>query len=141
LCNDITIPYDGYFPTVKGLNLVNNTNENKHAEGKLKHNSSASDFVRAIWAFTCSLYKTSFKYKANHLGLLIFDEPSQHDMANSDMNNFLKELSTYKNAQTIVFASFGERDDIYKEETKDLGKFKLIDFSKLRKIFVYKSEI
>nr|WP_321226249.1 hypothetical protein [uncultured Psychroserpens sp.] len=142
--NEISIPYDGYFPTVQGLNLVKNyddKSEDKKIEGKLKHNSSASDFVRAIWAYTISLYKTSVVYNANHPKLLIFDEPSQHDMANRDMNNFLTELSSYKNGQSIVFASFGERDDNFKEETKGIQKFNLIDLSKLTKIFKFQSEL
>lgn len=138
--DDISIPHDGYFPTVRGLNLVKNFDDKK-AEGKLKHNSSASDFVRAIWAYSCALYKTSVKFNTNHPRLLIFDEPSQHDMANSDMNSFLDELSSYKNGQSIVFASFGERDDNFKEETRGVEKFNLIDFSQLEKIFKFQSEL
>lgn len=142
--SEISIPYDGYFPTVQGLNLVKNFDDNKEdkkIEGKLKHNSSASDFVRAIWAYTTALYKTSMKFNSNHPKLLVFDEPSQHDMANRDMNNFLNELSSYTNGQSIVFASFGERDENFKEETKGIEKFHLIDLSKLPKIFKFQSEL
>ncbi|WP_299667208.1 hypothetical protein [uncultured Polaribacter sp.] len=142
--NEISIPYDGYFPTVQGLNLVKNFDdkkEEKKIEGKLKHNSSASDFVRAIWAYTSALYKTSVKFNSNHPKLLVFDEPSQHDMANRDMNNFLAELSSYSNGQSIVFASFGERDENFKEETKGIENFHLIDLSKLTKIFKFQSEL
>ena len=142
--NEISIPYDGYFPTVQGLNLVktfDNKKDEKKTEGKLKHNSSASDFVRAIWAYTSALYKTSVKFNSNHPRLLIFDEPSQHDMANRDMNNFLMELSSYSNGQSIVFASFGERDENFKEETKGIDNFHLIDLSKLTKILKFQSEL
>ena len=142
--NEISIPYDGYFPTVQGLNLVktfDDKKEEKKIEGKLKHNSSASDFVRAIWAYTSALYKTSVKFNSNHPRLLVFDEPSQHDMANRDMNNFLTELSSYSNGQSIVFASFGERDENFKEETKGIENFHLIDLSKLTKIFKFQSEL
>ena len=138
--NEVSIPYDSYFPTVKGLNLVKGA-ESKPVDGKLKHNSSASDFVRAIWAYTCALYNTSRKFNANHPALLMFDEPSQHDMANSDMNSFLHELSNYQFGQSIVFASFGERDENYKEETKGLGEFNLIDLSAYEKIFIFQGEI
>lgn len=138
--NEVWIPMDSYFPTVKGLNLVKNIDDKK-VEGKIKHNSSASDFVRAIWAYTCALYKTSAKFDGNHPKLLVFDEPSQHDMANSDMNSFLKELGIYKKGQTLVFASFGERDEIFEEETKGLGNFNLVDFSSLYKIFKFQNDI
>jgi len=138
--NEVSIPTDGYFPTVLGLNLVKNVDD-KRVEGKIKHNSSASDFVRAIWAYTCALYKTSAKFNGNHPKMLVFDEPSQHDMANSDMNSFLKELSIYKKGQSIVFASFGETNDIFNDETKDIDKFNLVDFSSLEKIFKFQSNI
>ena len=142
--NEISIPYDGYFPTVQGLSLVktyDDKKEEKKIEGKLKHNSSASDFVRAIWAYTSALYKTSVKFNSNHPRLLVFDEPSQHDMANRDMNSFLMELSSYSNGQSIVFASFGERDENFKEETKGIDNFHLIDLSKLTKIFKFQSAL
>ncbi|GAB4516765.1 MAG: hypothetical protein Tsb004_26660 [Allomuricauda sp.] len=138
--NDISIPYDGYFPTVKGLSLVKNFDDQK-TEGKLKHNSSASDFVRAIWAYTIAIYKTSLKFQTNHPGLLIFDEPSQHDMANNDMNSFLSELSRLKNGESIVLASFGERDENFFEETKGIDNYSLSDLSGLQKIFHFQSDI
>ncbi len=142
--NDIYIPYDNYFPTVNGLNLVKNYDDKptaKKTESKLKYNSSASDFVRAIWAYTIALYKTSTKFESNHPALLVFDEPSQHDMANKDMNSFLKELSSYREGQSIVFASFGERNENFIEETKGVKDFHLIDFSKEKKIFKFQSKL
>ncbi|MDT0677309.1 hypothetical protein [Autumnicola musiva] len=137
---DISIPYDNYFPNVKGLNLVKRVDEKK-SEGKIKHNSSASDFIRAIWSYTISLFETSYKFNANHPGILLFDEPSQHDMANKDMNSFLNVLASNKDCQSIVFASFGERDDIFKQETKGIQDFHLVDFSRRDKIFQLKSEL
>lgn len=138
--NDISIPFDGYFPTVKGLNLVKNFDDQR-PEGKLKHNSSASDFVRAIWAYTIAIYRTSLNFKTNHPGILIFDEPSQHDMANNDMNSFLLELFSLKRCESIVFASFGEREENFIEETKGIGDYNLYDLSNLEKIFHFQSEI
>lgn len=87
----------------------------------LKFDSSASDFIRCIWAYTCSLYLTSLKFGGNHPKLLMFDEPKQQDISMDHFRTFLSELSTYKNAQTILFASFEESDEAYAQATKGLA--------------------
>ena len=60
----------------------------------------------------------------NHPRFLAFDEPAQQNMANNDFKSFLKELSTYENVQTLVFASFNESDEVYNDTTKNID-FKL----------------
>lgn len=46
----------------------------------MKFDSSASDHIRRIWAFTIALLQTSNAYAGNHSGMLIFDEPGQHSI-------------------------------------------------------------
>lgn len=58
----------------------------------IKFDSSASDGVRVIWAFTLSLLKTSLKYGGNHPGILIFDEPGQQSMVVGDLLKLIDEL-------------------------------------------------
>tara|TARA_R110002033_G_scaffold160965_1_gene197429 strand:+ start:1873 stop:3924 length:2052 start_codon:yes stop_codon:yes gene_type:complete len=110
--NDITISDENYLPLAKkpNDNLVYN----------IRFDSSASDFVRSIWAYTCSLYKTSIAKNGNHPNLLMFDEPKQQDLSINDFTNFLKELSTYKSAQTLLFASFENSDETFKKATSDI---------------------
>lgn len=86
----------------------------------IRFDSSASDFVRSIWAYTCSLYKTSIENNGNHPNLLMFDEPKQQDMSISDFTNFLKELSTYNKAQTLLFASFENSDETFIKATEGI---------------------
>lgn len=107
--NDIAISDENYLPLAKkpNDNLVYN----------IRFDSSASDFVRSIWAYTCSLYKTSVEKNGNHPNLLMFDEPKQQDLSINDFANFLKELSTYKNAQTLLFASFENSDETFSKAT------------------------
>ncbi|WP_185974032.1 hypothetical protein [Brevibacillus sp. LEMMJ03] len=50
----------------------------------MKFDSSASDNIRAIWAFTVALFQTSHEKGGNHPGLLIFDEPAQHSIVTND---------------------------------------------------------
>lgn len=59
----------------------------------IKFDSSASDSVRVIWAFTLAVMQTSVKLGGNHPRILIFDEPGQQSMVVSDLLNFIAELS------------------------------------------------
>lgn len=106
---DIAISEENYLPLAKKPDdsLVYN----------IRFDSSASDFIRSIWAYTCSLYKTSNATDGNHPKLLMFDEPKQQDLSINDFANFVRELSTYKNAQTLLFASFENSDETFKRAT------------------------
>lgn len=110
--NDIAISDENYLPLAK--------KPNDELFYNIRFDSSASDFIRSIWAYTCSLYKTSRVKNGNHPNLLMFDEPKQQDMSINDFTNFLKELSTYKNAQTLLFASFENSDDTFEKATTDI---------------------
>ncbi len=110
--NDIAISDENYLPLAK--------KPNDNLFYNIRFDSSASDFVRSIWAYTCSLYKTSIENNGNHPNLLMFDEPKQQDMSISDFTNFLKELSTYNKAQTLLFASFENSDETFIKATEGI---------------------
>jgi hypothetical protein len=63
--------------------------------------SSASDFIRAQWAF----YMTLLISAKHHLGILVLDEPGQHAMRSADLAQLLKVASKAKNRQIIVAIS------------------------------------
>lgn len=63
--------------------------------------SSASDFIRAQWAF----YMTLLVKAKLHLGILVLDEPGQHAIASADLQQLLKQASKIKNRQIIVAIS------------------------------------
>ncbi len=86
----------------------------------IKFDSSASDFIRCIWAYTIALLKTSITYNTNHPGLLVFDEPKQQDMSKDSFRKLLVELSNYKEQQVLVFASFENSDVSFAEATDGL---------------------
>jgi len=90
----------------------------------IKFDSSASDFIRCLWSYYTSIFKTSIAFQTNHPMLLIFDEPKQQDMAIGNFKSFLSELSQFKEQQVLVFASFENSDDSFKEATHGL-KFSL----------------
>ncbi|WP_106916641.1 AAA family ATPase [Chryseobacterium aurantiacum] len=105
--NSIKISRDNYFPIVDELYSI-------------KFDSSASDFIRSIWAFTISLMKTSVNYNGNHPQFLMFDEPKQQDASLESFKSFLKELSEFKEQQMIVFASFENSDETFNESTEKI---------------------
>lgn len=76
----------------------------------MRSKASASDFIRALWAF----YLTLLIKGQNHLGLLILDEPGQHAMKLREMRTLIKLTSKMKDKQIILAIS----NDKTKEKTK-----------------------
>ncbi len=89
--------------------------------------SSASDFVRLIWSYIVTLYQTSahFTVNGNHPGFILMDEPGQHSMATKSQLALLQKLSSEKNLQSIIAASFDDSEAAYREATHNV-QFKLI---------------
>lgn len=94
----------------------------------VKNESSASDFVRLIWAYILALYQSK-KYinGNNHIGTLIFDEPGQHSMSIESQRALMNMLSHEENLQSIVAASFDESENNFITTTRDL-KFNYINW-------------
>jgi hypothetical protein len=86
----------------------------------IKFDSSASDFIRCIWAYTTALLKTSMQFNTNHPRLVIFDEPKQQDMSKESFRSLLIELSKFNGQQVLVFASFENSDMSFNEATEGL---------------------
>lgn len=108
--------------------------EIKHSNGisrqiDIRFESSASDFIRAQWAYYTSLMKTSINKSGNHFLTLLFDEPQQQSASVDSFKVFLKELEAYKEEQVIVLASFQNSEEDYRESIKDLTDFHEIDFT------------
>lgn len=83
---------DDYLPSEKVDNLI--------------YNASASDNVRVIWAYTIALLKTSIDFNANHPGIILFDEPNQHQMKTENSDSLLRLLAAYRgDGQFFVFTS------------------------------------
>lgn len=118
--NRIKISMENYFPIVEVK-----INDEKTKQYAIKYDSSGSDFVRAIWAYTCALKKVGDTNKTNHPNLLILDEPQQQSAAISAFRNLLTELSQYKDGQVLVFASFNNSDEDYNNSVQGIHDFHL----------------
>ncbi len=111
--NAIRISQDTYLPVAQKTDAEQFYN--------IKFDSSASDFIRCIWAYTTALLQTSITYNTNHPRLLIFDEPKQQDMSKDSFRSFLTELSKFNEQQVILFASFENSDNSFAEATEGLN--------------------
>lgn len=114
-------PFEQYFPVVKIFDK----------DQKIRINSSASDFVRSLWAYYISLFEVSREKDGNHIGLFIFDEPAQHAMDESNQKAFLERLSKLDGCQSIVFSSFEDKDNSPAGKEKFTNMIKNIDESKI----------
>jgi len=70
-------------------------------------NLSASDGVRLKWAYYLALMAVARTHKTNHPGIIIFDEPGQHQMEQESLQNFLVSMAHElgKEQQVIVATS------------------------------------
>lgn len=68
---------------------------------QLRSVSSASDFIRSIWAYYLALLKVGCK----HPGFVFFDEPCQQSMDDSSLKRLFECGSKFMDRQIIFFCS------------------------------------
>lgn len=84
---------------------------NDGGEEEIRSDSSASDFIRSIWAY----YLTLLKFGNHHPGFLVMDEPCQHSMKEESLLHLFEVCSQIKDRQVILFCSSQPKT----EESKD----------------------
>lgn len=110
--DDIEVNFDTLLPYLSGLALRGIEN-NKNSNTNIKTDSSASDFVRLIWAYLISILNTSRSKNGNYSGFILLDEPGQHSMSYTSMHKLLSTLSATNELQSIVAASFDQSEEIF----------------------------
>lgn len=80
-----------YFPVVR----------HGEFEEEIRSDSSASDFIRSIWAY----YLTLLVLGKQHPGFLVMDEPCQHSMKELSLQRLFEYCSEIKEKQIILFCS------------------------------------
>ena len=89
----------------------------------MKFDSSASDNIRAIWAYTLALIQTSKEHNGNHPGILVFDEPAQHSIGAEDTEAFINSiLELGEDSQVIVGITINNSD--IRKTIESIGKEK-----------------
>lgn len=81
-----------YFPIVQ---------HSENIEEDIRSDSSASDFIRCLWAY----YITLLAIGPNHPGFLVMDEPCQHSMKEQSLKNLFEECAKLSDKQIILFCS------------------------------------
>jgi len=111
--DDISISRDTYLPVINNFDM--------------KFDSSASDNIRAIWAFTMALLQTSNTHLGNHPGILIFDEPDQHSIVISNMKAFFKGIIDVEGwKQVIIGITIKDTDTRIAIESLDAKSYNMI---------------
>ncbi|NJD02775.1 MAG: hypothetical protein FIA99_09340 [Ruminiclostridium sp.] len=111
--DDISISRDTYLPVINNFDM--------------KFDSSASDNIRAIWAFTMSLLQTSNTHLGNHPGILIFDEPDQHSIVIANMKAFFKGITGVAGwRQVIIGITIKDTDTRSAIESLDANSYNMI---------------
>lgn len=107
-----------YLPEIEGFDM--------------KFDSSASDHIRTIWAFTLALLQTSLSKNGNHPGIIIFDEPAQHSIVPKDLVALFKTIQSIKEkSQTFLAITMNssEVSDVLKNFEKDSNVIYLDDLA------------
>jgi len=86
----IEISEESLLPTIDGFDM--------------KFDSSASDGIRVIWAFTMALLQVSIEKHGNHPGVIIFDEPAQQSIVPADMSSFINSAAELGEMCQIITA-------------------------------------
>lgn len=97
----------------------------KHGENneeEIRADSSASDFIRSIWAY----YLTLLTESKRHPGFLVMDEPCQHSMKEESLTHLFEVCASITDKQTILFCSSQPKTE-EKEEEKDEQSPNLIE--------------
>ncbi|HYE82241.1 MAG TPA: hypothetical protein VEG39_08750 [Clostridia bacterium] len=93
----IDISPESLLPTIDGFDM--------------KFDSSASDGIRVIWAFTMALLQVSIEKKGNHPCVIIFDEPAQQSIVPDDMDSFINSsVQLGKSCQIITAITLNSKE-------------------------------
>lgn len=98
--NTITVSHQTLRPEQEGYDIVAET--------------SASDYIRVIWAYTLGLLELAGSEKEiKHGGFVVFDEPRQHEASKVSFVSLIKEASASKAyGGQVIFATSMEKTEL-----------------------------
>lgn len=103
--HELTISASTLLPEHEGFELTFDIN----------HGLSASDTIRAKWAFYVALARVCAQTpRANPLGTLIMDEPRQQEAALGSVSALYRELANIGEDQQVIVASSADKVDLAK---------------------------
>ncbi len=115
--NRIAISHDTYRPTRDGYEIG------------VTSVTSASDYIRILWAYLMGLLELAQRQSTNHLNLLILDEPKQQSTDKVSFASLLRRASEAgRHGQQIIFATSEEHELL--EASIQNVECRLIEFDK-----------
>lgn len=115
--NLIKISQDTFLPTINGFDM--------------RYDSSASDELRNVWAFSLALMKTAQLYDGNHPGIIIFDEPKQQSVVDESFSVLCDKLIAAGTNSQIIMGVTAFDDGVKKViNGLDKNEFTLIGIGK-----------
>ena len=121
------------YKSVNDFKTINISNENYLPiidNFDMKFDSSASDNIRGIWAYTLALLQVSYCLDGNHPTTIIFDEPVQHNIIPKDMEQFFQSiLELGDRCQVIIGITIKDLDTKSVIEKLDNKKYHMISIS------------
>jgi hypothetical protein len=102
----------------KSVKISQSTYRPEHAGFDLQFDLSASDAIRATWAYRLALLEVGRMYDTNHPGLLIIDEPRQQETSTDSLRRFFERAaeSAAEGGQIIVALSRNPEDPVEIQE-------------------------
>ena len=82
---------------------------------EIRSDSSASDFIRSIWAYYLTLLKEGVK----HPGFLVMDEPCQHSMKEDSLKRLFEVCANLSDKQVILFCSSQPHTEEYENSQRE----------------------
>lgn len=105
---EINISQNTYFPEYDGFDL--------------QYDSSASDYIRLIWAYLLGLLELSRDFRTNHLGLLILDEPRQQSAQADSTQAFFERASAARQYDQQIIVATSESEELLSEILDNLSQ-------------------
>jgi hypothetical protein len=94
----------------------------------LKFDSSASDHIRSIWAYTIALLQVSDTLEGNHPKILMMDEPGQHSIVLEDQGQLFSVLNGLDDNNQFIVGITMEKDVLLNLlEDNNIEQFNVID--------------
>ena len=92
------IPLDNLFgfseSSVDEISISQSTLRPEHNGYDIIAETSASDYIRTIWAYTLALLElgANNELNVNHCGFVVFDEPRQHEARTQSLFDLILDM-------------------------------------------------
>lgn len=119
------------YASINSISISNQTLRPEQEGYDIVAETSASDYIRIIWAYTLGLLELGgIEEEVKHGGFVVFDEPRQHE---ASKNSFISLIDTALKSKSyggqVIFATSMEKSELYSAcKDKDLKVYFFDDY-------------